>query len=57
MGQIMKFDKIDFTDERWDGVSIEAQDLVENLISKRSTRRATIRDILNHSWVQNDSLC
>ena len=38
-------------DDKWASISIEAQDLLENLLNKNQNTRLKINDILKNSWV------
>ena len=49
--QRIVYEQIDFFNDKWSILDIEAIDLVENLLEKNADDRYTIDDILNHSWV------
>lgn len=43
-------------DELWESISIEAQDIIENLLTKNPNERLSVADLLNHSWIQNETI-
>ena len=46
---------IDFMENYWNAVSIEAQDVIENLLEKDPDQRMSILSLINHSWVCNEN--
>ena len=48
--------EINFTEEIWTSVSIEAQDVIENLLKKNPNHRMTLKDALSHSWIVNETI-
>ena len=44
---------IDFSTDIWEQLSIDVQDLIENLLQKDPANRLTIAEIISHSWVMN----
>ena len=47
---------INFTEEIWNTVSIEAQDVIENLLKKNPSERMTLKDAHCHSWIVNETI-
>lgn len=47
---------IDHDSDAWHGLSIEAQDLLENLLIKDPDMRLTIQDVLINSWIVDTSV-
>lgn len=54
--RMIRTEPVDFRKEVWQGISIEAQDLVESLLNKDVMRRQTICGILTNSWVNQKSV-
>ena len=52
----LQFGEIGHGNGIWDGVSIEAQDVIQGLLTKMPEDRMTLEQLLKHSWVNNDSL-
>lgn len=52
----LQFGEIGHGNGIWDGVSIEAQDVIQGLLTKKPEDRMTLEQLLKHSWVNNDSL-
>ena len=48
--------EVDFMDDMKADITIEAQDIVENLLNKYPNHRLTISQVLSHSWIKNVSL-
>ena len=49
-------EEIDFVDDVYSNISIEGQDLIENLLNKKQEHRLTIKDIIKHSWIVDVTL-
>ena len=49
--KIKKFEELDFTKLLYQSVSIEAQDLLDQLLGRKQNLRLCISEILNHSWL------
>ena len=45
--------EIQFSGEIWNFVSIEAKDLIQNLLEKDSSQRLTAKEVLDHPWIIN----
>ena len=45
--------KIDFTDPAWDGISDEAKDFVQHLLTYEEDSRPTAEQAMKHAWIQN----
>lgn len=49
--------ELDFVENKvWEEVTIEASDLVENLLEKDPKQRYSVKEILKHSWLQSDTV-
>eukprot|EP00050_Salpingoeca_kvevrii_P014617 m.38160 g.38160 ORF g.38160 m.38160 type:complete len:354 (+) comp5871_c0_seq2:332-1393(+) len=51
MEERIRLGEYDFDDEVWDGVSIEAQDLVMKLLQTRPEDRPSAEEVLRHPWL------
>ncbi|CAK71442.1 unnamed protein product (macronuclear) [Paramecium tetraurelia] len=46
---------LSFSGQRWNNISPEAIDLVKHMIQKDPQKRISMKDALNHKWIQNQS--
>ena len=44
--------KIKFFSKEWGGISLEAKDLISNLLVRDATKRYTAEMVLRHQWLQ-----
>jgi calcium-dependent protein kinase len=45
--------KVDFNDPAWDGISDEAKDFVQHLLTYEENSRPTAEQAMKHAWIQN----
>ena len=54
--QVTELTYYPMTGRGWDGISAQAKELVRRLLTKDSSRRYTVHDVLSHPWMQQRGL-